>query len=290
MPPILLAQPKQEKIYQGIELDEVMIREVRKGFDFQSFIDRVKKDTTFYKAFKSLRLMNFSMFNQIEVLDKKDEVKASFNSITQQVRKGNCRKMIVKSEKTTGDFYTKKKDYKYYTAKLYAHLFFTKDEVCNETNIVGDKIYSGSQKYEEQLRILIFNPGKKIKGIPGIGDNVAIFDKPTIDKYKFKLSRREYNNEDCYIFTAVPKPEYKKDVVINELSTWFRVSDYTIVARNYSLSLKTLFYDFDVDMKVKLKTAGKYLVPYEINYHGNWHIATKPRENVNFVAIFTDFQ
>lgn len=286
----IFSQNTKEKIYQGIELDEVMIKEVRKGFDVKGFIERVKNDTTFYKAFKSLRLLTYNMYNHIEVLDKKGEIKASMNSVTHQIRKGNCRSMITKSEKTTGDFYNLKKEYNYYTAKLYAHLFFTKGEVCNETNVVGNKVYSGSQKYEEQLRILIFNPGKKIKGIPGIGDNVAIFEKPTMDQYKFRLIKKEYNGEECYVFSAVPKPEYKNDVVINEFNTWFRISDYSIVSRNYSLSFKTLFYDFDVNMDVKLKNVGNYLVPYEVRYKGNWHALTKPREKVEFVAIFTDFE
>lgn len=135
------AQPDtKDKLYQGLQLDEVMVREVRKGFDVKLFINKIKQDTTFYKAFKSLRLLTYNMYNDIQVEDKKGNVKASLNSITRQVRKKNCRTMIVKSEKVTGDFYTKKKDYNYYTAKLYAHLFFTKGEICNDNNIVGKKI------------------------------------------------------------------------------------------------------------------------------------------------------
>ncbi len=280
----------RDKIYKGLDLDEVMVREVKKGFDVHLFIDKIKKDTTFYKAFKSLRLLTYNMYNDIQVENKKGSVKASLNSITRQIRKNNCRLMVVKHEKVTGDFYTKKKDYNYYTARLYAHLFFTKGTICNDHNIVGNKVYSGSQKYEEQLRILIFNPGQRIKGIPGIGDNVAIFETPTVNKYAFKLSKQDYNGEPCYVFSALPKKEFLKDVVINELKTWFRISDYAIVARNYSLSFRTLLYDFDVEMKVKLKKVANYLVPYEVNYNGNWHAITKPREIVKFVAIFTDFE
>ncbi|HMT36131.1 MAG TPA: hypothetical protein PKC41_09745 [Chitinophagaceae bacterium] len=287
----VLAQPDtKDKVYKGLVLDEVMVKEVKKGFDVQSFIDKIKKDTTFYKAFKSLRLLSYNMYNDIQIEDKKGNVKASLNSITRQERKNNCRTMLVKSEQVKGDFYTKKHDYNYYTAKLYAHLFFTKGTICNENNIVGHKVYSGSQKYEEQLRILIFNPGQRIRGIPGIGDNVAIFEAPTVEKYAFKLSKRDYNGEPCYLFTAMPKKGQEKNVVINELTTWFRLSDYAIVARNYSLSFRTLFYDFDVVMKVKLKKVSTNLVPYEVNYSGNWHAVTKPREIVKFVAIFTDFE
>jgi hypothetical protein len=287
-----IAQPpaEKDKVYKGLTLDEVMIREVKKGFDVQLFINKIRQDTTFYKAFKSLRLLTYNMYNDIQVEDKKGNLKASLNSVTRQVRKNNCRMMTVQSEKVSGDFYTGKRSYNYYTAKLYAHLFFTEGLICNENNTVGKKVYSGSQKYEEQLRVLIFNPGQRIRGIPGIGDNVAIFEEPVVNKYAFKLSKQEYNGEACYVFTAMPKKEFQREVVINELKTWFRTSDYAIVARNYSLSFRTLFYDFDVVMKVKLKTVRNFLVPYEVNYSGNWHAVTKPREIVKFVAIFTDFE
>ena len=50
--------------------------------------------------------------------------------------KDGCRTMEIVNESTTGDFYDKHKDYNYYTAELYAGLFFTKEEVCGENNIV----------------------------------------------------------------------------------------------------------------------------------------------------------
>lgn len=280
----------KEKLYQGVVLDEVMIKEVRKGFDVKGFIQKMQNDSTFYKGFKTLRLLQYSMYNDIQVENNNGDIVASYNSITKQWRHNACRSMQVKKEKATGNFYKKNGDYKYYTAKLYAHLFFTKDTICHENNIVGKNEYHGTQKYEEQLRILIFNPGKKIKGIPGIGNNVAIFEEPTFSKYKFTLNREEFNGDDCYVFKAIPLKEYAGNMVINELTTWIRIADDAIVARNYSLSYRTLLYDFDVDMKVKLKKVKQYLVPYNIQYAGNWHAVTKPREIVKFTAIFTDFE
>lgn len=287
---MLVAQPATEKIYHGINLDEVMVKEVRKGFDVDAFIWRIKKDTTFYKAFKTLRLHSFTMHNDIEIFDKKEQVKASCQSITKQIIKQHCRSMQVIQEKVYGDFYDKKKDYNYYTAKLYAHLFFTAGVMCNEHNIVAGSVQKGSAKYEEQLRNLIFNPGQKIYGIPGIGDNVAIFEPPYRDKYIFKLSKTYFFQDSCYVFTALPQQSFQHQVVINELKTWFKSSDFSIIAREYALSFKTLFYDFDVQMKVKLKKIHPNdMVPYEISYKGNWHIFSKPREIASFTAIFTDF-
>lgn len=281
----------QDKIYQGIILDQVVVRDVQGGFDVGRFIEWVKADTTFYKAFKTLRLMSYTMYNDIEVLDKNGKVKASLNSSSRQVFEKGCRRMEVQREKVFGDFYTRRKEYNYYTAKLYAHLFFTEGIKCHENNLVnGRRKVKGGEKYEEQLRILIFNPGQRIHGIPGIGDNVAIFEQPTMKKYDFRLSRENYLGDDCYVFKAKPKPNFADEVVINELKTWIRVSDRAILARDYSLSYNTLIYDFDVVMKVKLKPVGTQLVPYEISYRGNWDAVTKPREIATFTAIFTDFK
>jgi hypothetical protein len=285
-----IAQITSDKIYQGITFDAVMIKEVRKGFDVNLFIERVKNDTTFYKAFKNLRLHSFTMYNDIEIVDKKDAIKATYNSITKQRVQQNCRKMLVEKEKITGDYYSQKKELNYYTAKLYEHLFFTKGTVCGADNIVGNAKQKGTTKYEEQLRMLIFNPGKRISGIPGLGDNMAIFEEPFRNKYDFKLSKQDYFGDSCYVFNAIPKKEYADEVVINELKTWFRASDFSIIARDYSLSYKTLFYDFDVVMKVKLKNTGMNLVPYDIQYKGNWHVFTKNREKASFTSIFTDFE
>jgi len=100
--------------------------------------------------------------------------------------------------------------------------------------------------------------------------------------YDFKLMLVEYGGEDCYLFSAFPKKEYKNNVIYNELSTWFRKSDYAIVARDYSLSYKTMLYDFDVKMKVRLRNVNGMLVPSFISYAGNWHVATKKRERAFF--------
>lgn len=291
LPLMLHAQPKtKDKLYQGLILDDVMVKAVQSGFDVKAFIQKVKNDTTYYKAFKTLRIVSFDLYSDILIEDKNQNQKASYQGVSHQKIANHCRSMQVKQEKVRGDFYKRNKQYRYSTAKLYAHLFFTQGSVCNETNIVGNKVYSGTAKYEEQLRMLIFNPGKRISGIPGIGDNVAIFDEPYFSKYNFYLSRTTYLQQDCYVFTAKPKASFKKQVVINELKTWFRVSDFAIMARDYSLSFKTLFYDFDVVMKVKLKPFKQYLVPYEVYYKGNWHVFSKSREMANFTAIFSDFQ
>jgi hypothetical protein len=198
--------------------------------------------------------------------------------------------MEVVEEKTTGDFYTRKGGYNYYTAELYAYLFFTKGTVCNDHDVVAgalaDRGRGSLERSKWQLKQLIFNPGSKVRGVPLMGDRAAIFEPDEQKKYDFRLSSEEYEGQECYLFRAVPKEAYKDNVVYNELATWFRKSDYSIVARNYSLSYHTPVYDFDVSMKVRLTNAQGKLLPASISYNGNWHAVTKGRERATFTATF----
>ncbi|MBC7588725.1 MAG: hypothetical protein H7178_10260, partial [Chitinophagaceae bacterium] len=152
---------------------------VRNNFDYKKLLLQIKEDTTFYKAFRNLRILGFTSFNDIKMLDKKGAIKASLLSKTTQNRTSNCRTMDVLEENVTGDFYDDKHKYNYLTAELYAGLFFTKDRVCGEDNIVKGHTSSasgksGMEKHKEQLKTLFFNPGKKIPGIPFIGDKLDL--------------------------------------------------------------------------------------------------------------------
>lgn len=273
-----------------IQMDEVVISAANDGWDVQGFINRVQNDTTFYKAFKSMRITSYNATNDIRVYNKRGRVTASLYSLTQQKAWNGCRTMDVLSEQVNGNFYKdkEKKEYRYYTAELYAYLFFTEDTLCGQDDIVGNAMNDvedgriGKHKYK--LKQLIFNPGSKVAGVPFMGDKAAIFEPDIAERYNFKLSSEMYDGEDCYVFRAVPKAEYRDDVVYNNLATWFRKDDYSIVARDYSLSYSTLGYDFDVRMKVRTRQMGDKLLPVKIEYDGNWHVFTQKRERVKFVA------
>lgn len=276
---------------QPVMIDEVIIR--AGDFDAAEFINRIRQDTTFYKAFKTLRLVSFNADNNIKVLEKKgSRVKASLISETKQIYRDRCRTMNVLEEKTTGDFYDRKGNYNYYTAELYASLFFTKGKVCNENNIV--KGYTGYEtkgkstleKSKTKLKQLMFNPGSKVSGVPFMGDKSAIFEPHIARMYDFSIKAEEKNGVSCLMFEARPKPEYADKVVINLFKTWFRQSDYSIVARDYALSYKTGVYDFNVVMHVDLQQIGKHLLPTFISYSGNWYAMTKGRERVTFTTRF----
>jgi hypothetical protein len=278
------------KVYQ---LDEVI---VRRYFEYAKFLKLIKNDTTFYKAFRNLKILNYTSYNDIKLYDKKRNVKASLLSKTNQIRKNGCRKTEVVEEKTTGDFYDKNHNYNYFTAELYASLFFAPTLRCGETNIVaGTEISAkgkkGIDKHKEQLKMLFFNPGKKIQGIPFMGDKVNIFDPESAQIYDFKLERNDYRGKPAFIFSARPKENANKNkIVIDSMTTWFDAKTLSILARTYTLSYKAGVYDFNVTMEVEMEQFQNMLVPKVLRYIGDWDVITKKRERAVFTATLFNFK
>ncbi|GAA0541517.1 hypothetical protein GCM10009415_24300 [Chitinophaga japonensis] len=274
-----------------VNLDEVVVNAKRIGFDVNSFIRRVEEDTTFYRAFKNLRLLGFTADNDIRVFGKKGDVKASLKSETRQTMNGRCRTMEVLQEKTTGDFYTSKGKYNYYTAELYANLFFTNGTVCVDENGDSPERSGGSlEKHKAQLKQLIFNPGKPVKGVPIVGHKVAIFDRDVMRFYDFAITSEDYLGIPCYVFAATAKKDLGRidqgEIVINELTTYFNKDNFEIVGRRYSLSYKTWLFDFNVRMNVEMTKKNDLLIPALVTYDGTWDVPFKKRETAKFIAKF----
>jgi hypothetical protein len=280
--------------------DRVTLPEVwvRNNFDYKKLLKQIKEDTTFYKAFRNLRILNFTSYNDIKMLDKKGVVKASLFSKTRQNRSNGCRTMDVLEEKVTGDFYDAKHNYNYLTPELYAGLFFTKERVCGENNIVKGRNLTtsdkkGMDKHKEQLKMLFFNPGKKIPGIPFIGDKLDLYDDHARKIYDYRIDVVEFQGKSCYQFSIVPKEDLgmfrKEDVVVDQMITWFDMKSLEVLARNYSLSYKAGVYDFDVSMEVEMAHYQDLLIPRILRYKGNWNVIFKKRERALFTATLFDF-
>jgi len=284
-----------ERLAKMIDLSEVV---VRTDINVPQFIDRVKNDTTFYKAFKNLRILGFTSLNDIRIVNKQGRQKASLQSKTRQNRVNGCRTMDVLSAATEGDFYKSDSAYKYYTAELYAGIMFTRDRVCGENNIVAGTSFdakgkSGVAKHKEQLKMLFFNPGKKIPGIPFIGNKINIFDPDVAAYYDFLIDQVDYDGRPAYLFSIKVRPDLspaeKDKVVIDNMITWFDAKTMEVLARNYSLSYDAGVYDFDVSMEVEMTKFGNYLVPKTLRYKGNWDVVFKNRERGIFTATLFDF-
>ncbi len=290
------ADAESEAIARMIDLSEVV---VNTNLKVPAFLQRIKNDTTFYKAFRNLRVVGFTSLNDIRMKNKKDRVVATLQSKTKQSVAGGCRTMDVLQENAGGNFYDANGNYNYYTAEMYAGLFFTKGKICGENNIVKGierniKSKKGIEKNKEQLKMLFFNPGSKIKGIPLMGDKVDIFDQEKSKLYDFAIDNGDYEGESCYIFSVTVKPDLsvfeRGDIVIDNMKTWFSQKTFEVLARNYDLSYRAAVYDFNVHMEVQLTRFGKYVVPKTIRYTGNWDVAFKKRERGIFTATLFDFQ
>lgn len=284
-----------ERLAQMINLSEVV---VRTDINVPKFIDRVKNDTTFYKAFKNLHVLGFTSLNDIRIVDKNEKQKAGMQSKTRQSRSDGCRSMETISETTQGNFYNEDGSYNYYTAELYAGLFFTNGKICGENNIVAGTSFdakgkSGIDKHKEQLKLLFFNPGKKIPGIPFIGNKINVFDPDVAEYYDFLIDQVEYDGKPCYLFSVKAREDLsgseKNKIVIDNMITWFDAKTMEVMARNYSLSYDAGVYDFDVSMEVQMTKSGDYLVPKTLRYKGNWDVMFKKRERGIFTATLFDF-
>lgn len=278
-----------------IQLSDVI---VRSDVNIASFIKKVQDDTTFYKAFKNLRILSYTSINDIRMMDKKGGLIASLNSKTHQVRIGDCRSMQLLSEQTTGDIRDRKGNWNFYTAQLYAGLFFTTGSVCGENNIVQGSLgnmdhLSGMDKHKEQLKLLFFNPGKPIPGIPFLGNKMDIFSKDAAELYDYNVDIEPYNGKDCYVFKVTAKDSLDKSqrdrVVIDEMTTWFDPKTMEVQGRIYDMSYDAGVYDFNVHMEAQLGKYGDLLVPTLLRYNGTWGVMFKGRERGVFTATLYDF-
>ncbi|MFY8005147.1 MAG: hypothetical protein ACOVNR_09880 [Chitinophagaceae bacterium] len=271
---------------------------VRSHFDYKKLLQQLKNDTSFYKAFLNLRVLNYTAYNDIQILDKKGKAKASLLSKTTQLRSNGCRTMQIEEETVSGDMYNTNREWNYTTAQLYASLFFTKGKVCGETNIVGNTQFStegkkGIEKHKEQLKMLFFNPGRKVPGIPFIGNKLDVYDERAQNYYDYKLDIVEYKGKLAYLFAITPKQKEADkaaaNVVIDEMLTWFDIEQLTVVGRTYRMSYHAGVYDFDVQMEVEMTKVGNLTVPKVLRYKGNWDVIFKKREVGIFTATLFNF-
>jgi hypothetical protein len=270
---------------------------VRNNFDYKAILQRIKEDTSFYKAFKTLRTIGYSSLNHIQMMNKDNQIIAGLDSRTKQIKVNDCRTMETIEERLTGDIRNNKGEYNYVTPSLYASLFFTKGQICGESNIVKGKVRniqgSGIDKAKEQLKMLFFNPGKKIPGIPFIGNKLDLYDDNAHELYNYKLDYVEYHGQLVYVFEVRPKEDlgfFAKDrVVVDQMITWFNPKTLEVLGRNYSLSYGAGVYDFNVQMEVEMTYFNGMLVPKILRYKGNWDVVLKKRERGLFTATLFDY-
>jgi hypothetical protein len=287
-----------QSVEKVIQLDSVTIQATKRGFDVKDFVDWVQNDTTFYKAFKNLHYYPFQMKSDLTVYGKSKEEKGTMHRKAVQRVLKKKRWIVIDEEKVSGNIYKRKKEYNYYTVELFDHIFFRLDTVT-ASNIIHDQADaentdSKNGKYTEKLKTLMFNPGAEVDGVPLIGHKMAIFNEDMTKHYDYKILADTLNDSiPCYVFSCKAKQmdSIRTDgkAVIKNLETWFDKRTLNVLARKSTLTYKSIFFDFDVKMDVKLEEINGALVPVFINYNGFWDIPFKKPEIVQFKILFSDF-
>lgn len=293
--PSVYAQ-ENESIYQIIQLDSITIQAEKAGFDVDDFIDLVIRDKSFYEAFRHLRTTTYSFENRIFIFDRKNIEVASYKSLARQFYQSPCRYMAEANKVVQGNFFTKKGDYNYYTAKLYDRMFFTHDTVCisqEDLTFSNEKDPQGMEKHVGELKKLIFTPGKKAN-VPLIGHKTAIFEKEMLPYYDYLIGSDTLNGQPSYLFTVRTKEEFRDHqegkTIIKNLQTWFAKGNLQILKRRYTLAARTLLYHFTVDMDIDLIKVGEIYYPQTISYEGIWKLASKKTERAKFTIGFSQFK
>jgi len=178
---------------------------------------------------------------------------------------------------------------------MFDQLFFTHGKVCrSQQTTKAPPPRKGMGKHISELKKLIFSPGEKAD-VPIIGKKTEIFSKKMAKYYDYSITSSNYKNlVDCYVFSAVVKPEYqnrKEDkTVIKSLHTYFEKSNFQVIARAYQLKYYGALFDFDIRMKIELKKVGDAYVPEYLEYDGFWNVPMKKREISKFNARFYNYE
>lgn len=272
-----------------IDLDSIVVSATRSGFSVEEFVNLVKEDASFHEAFNNIRTLSYSSEYDIKMYNQKQREKASYHSNSQQYSDGNCRTAKIISEVVAGNFYKRKKNLRYYTAKMYDRIFYTHGKVCESEREESNKS-RGMEKHVAELKKLIFSPGQKAD-VPMIGKKTAIFDEKMAPLYDMSISSKKYKSAiDCYVFLAKVKPEIREGkTVIKYLETYFDKTNFQVIGRNYHLRYSGSLFDFDVKIDIKLKKLGDKYLPELIQYDGNWDVPTKKRETAKFSIRFFDY-
>ena len=284
--PMLIQAQVVDSIASRVVLDTEVVVAAKKGFNVKQFIEVVQADSVFEQAFQRLRSVSYESTNAFHFFSRKGKEKASYESSILQKEVGECVEMTILSEKVKGNYYKRNKKHRYYTAKMFERLFYKKGKHCPKPKSKIPVDPSRMENYVQQLKKLIYNPGKEVD-IPLIGHKTAIFDKKMIQFYDFKIQSRRYKDDTpCYVFTAIAKPNRSNKTVIKYLEMWLDKAELGIIAKKYHLKTKNIAFNFDIKMDVDLIETPKGIVPSRIQYDGAWKAPTKKKEIAQFVLAF----
>jgi hypothetical protein len=285
----------QEDIAKMVVMDEFVVSAGLEDFDAEDFISQVINDTTFYQAFLNLKYYPHRVNSEILVFHKDESQKGKMYREAVQRRNLDSEMWIdIQFEKTNGRIKKRNGEWKYLTAEMYDDVFFPDDKeiVSNEIKTKKQELVSGSklEKHKAQLKKMLFNPGQEIDNVPFIGDKLAIFDSEMVPYYDYAIFTHKWKDTIPTIaFSQFVKEGMEDDVVIRDMTSYFHQDTREVIAREYRLAHNTIFFDFDISIKVENQLIDGKIVPVRIDYDGAWDIPFKKPEIIRFYLDCYDY-
>jgi len=282
-----------EGIMAVVELDSLVVEALADGFNTEEFIEIVKEDTSFYTAFHNLRKHAFKAEHFLNFQDKKGRNQANFEAKTEQIKVDSCREMIWREQSATGDFFRNNDTYRYWTAEIYARVFFLSQAYCPvETSQEPPEKPKGLDRYYQELKKFIFQPGEQVQ-VPLVSKRTALFSEHLRPYYDYRIEVDTFDNIPCYTFTIQTKAKYqesqKSKTVLKFMKTYFQKDNLQVLYRKYSFQLQGLA-SCDVEMEVQLKKVANEYFPQIVQYKGEWNIPGKRRERGTFRTTLSSFK
>jgi hypothetical protein len=258
----------------------------------QDFIDAVVADTSFYKAFRTMKRYSFIAENHIYTYDSKNKIDGEIYRKIRHTIIGNKHQneYLVKQDK--GNVYKKNGKYQLYTVEMFDYIF---TNAYNSDFIKGEPLPGSNgknQSYKDKLKTLIFAPGRKVTGIPFISNKTEIFGPGMRQFYNYEFARGTYlDSIPVYRFKVIKKPSTADgDVMIKELTTIFDMRTFKILGRYVDMKYNNFLFDFDVKMNIELIPVNGELLPAKVSYQGNWNIPFHKVERASFLIVQKEYK
>jgi hypothetical protein len=259
----------------------------------QDFIDAVTTDTSFYKAFQSMRLYKYSAENSIYIYDKKDRITGKIFRKMNYSRAGGNPTVQYIAKSDSGQVYKKNGKYQLYTVEMFDYLFsntYNKPLAAPGNNSKGNAGKNAS--YKSKLKTLIFRPGTKVSGIPFISGKTEIFSPELKQFYYYQFARGTYlDSIPVYRFKVIRKPSTAPgDVMINEMTTIFDTRTFQIMGRFIDMSFSNMFVSFNVRMNIEMNNFNGELLPVKVSYQGNWDVPLHKEERASVLITHSNYR
>lgn len=281
-------------LMEAIWLDSMTITAKKSGFDINNFIEMVREDTSFYQAFKNLRIISHDASHNQEFFNERGKSIDFYNAKTQLIPAGNCKEIKFISNEKSKSYNKNNGERRYLTAKLYERVFLPSGKICANSNSEGisNKKEGFIDYYYGELKRFIFQPGEKAN-IPLIGNKTALFSEKMRKFYQYGIESRNYSDgTPCYVFIIKVKDEYAERksgrTVVKFMETYFSRKDFQVMGRAYEVEYPGPFISFKIKVNVDLYYLGnKEYLPNTVSYSGEWDIPGRKKEIGKFIMQVT---